>query len=223
MKYEIIGDDFQILNCRLSPGEKIFAEAGEMIYASGNIILEARAKEGVGGAFKRIVTGESIFLTELRTEEGEGIAAFGKQLGKVVPISLSEGKTITARTGSYMVSTEDVEVNIALVKRIGAGFFGGKGFILQNFTAKSPSQMVFLEASGQVITFDLKEGQLIKVDTGNIVAFESTVDYDIQRVGGIRTMVFGGEGLFLSTLKGPGRVWIQSANLAEIIAKFGAR
>jgi len=220
MEYKIIGDDFQVLNVNLVPGEKIFAEAGEMIYASGNIALEARAKGGVGGLLKRTLTGESLFLTEFQAEGGEGIIAFGKQLGKIIPINLVEGKTITARTDSYMVSTKEVDIDVALVKRIGAGMFGGKGFILQTFTAKTSDQIVFLEASGQVMTFDLVAGQVIKVDTGNIVAFESTVDYDVQRVGNIKTLVLGGEGLFLSILKGPGRVWVQSANLAEIIAKF---
>lgn len=220
MRYEIIGDDFQILHCVLSPGEKVFAEAGEMIYASGNVILEARARGGVGGMLKRTLTGESLFLTEFRTEHGEGVAAFGKQLGKIVTIKLNEGERITARTDSYMVSTEHVEVSVGLVGGIGAGLFGGKGFLLQTFTATAPDQTVFLESSGQVITLDLEEGQMIKVDTGNTVAFEPGVTYDVQRVGGVKTMVFGGEGLFLSTLKGPGRVWVQSANLAEIIAKF---
>jgi uncharacterized protein (TIGR00266 family) len=220
MKYEIRGDGFQVLHCELLPGERIFAEAGEMIYASENVILETRAKGGVGGMLKRALTGESLFLTEFRTEGGEGIVAFGKQLGKVVPIKLNEGEMITAKRDTYMVSTENVDVGVALVKKIGAGLFGGKGFILQTFTAKAPDQMVFLEASGQTITLDLAEGQMIKIDTGNIVAFESTVDYDIQRVGGVKVMFLGGEGLFLSILKGPGRVWIQSACLAEIIAKF---
>ncbi len=220
MEYKIIGDDFQILDCKLFPGEKIFAEAGEMIYASENVKLEARAKGGIGGMLKRAVTGESLFLTEFQTEEGEGVVAFGKQLGKVIPIKLDEGRIITARTDSYMASTKDVDVSVALVKKIGAGLFGGKGFILQKFTAKAPEQIVFLEASGQVITFDLEEGQTMKVDSGNIVAFESTVDYDIQRVGGIKAMAFGGEGMFLSMLRGPGRIWIQSANLADIIAKY---
>jgi len=221
MEYKILGQDFQILNVDIVPGEKFYAEAGQMIYASGNVELKARAVGGgVSGMLKRTLTGESLFLTEFQTNEGSGIVSFGKQLGKIIPIKLNEGETITARTDSYIASTTEIDINVALVKRIGAGLFGGKGFILQTFKANAPDQTVFLEASGQIITFNLEAGQLIKVDTGNTVAFESTVDYDIQRVGNITTMVFGGEGMFLSVLKGPGRVWVQSANLAEIIAKF---
>ena len=220
MEYKILGDAFQILNVSLGPGEKILAEAGEMIYASGNIELTARATGGIGGMFKRAMTGESLFLTEFQTSEGEGIVSFGKQLGKVIPLKLDVGKTIIAKTDTYMASTDGVEIGVATVRRISAGLFGGKGFILQTFKAEAPNQIVFLEASGQVITLDLEAGQSIKVDAGNTVAFESTVDYDIQRVGGIKTMVFSGEGLFLASLKGPGRVWIQSVCLAELIAKF---
>ena len=221
MEYKILGDDFQVLNINIVPGEKFFAEAGAMIYASGNVELMARAKGGVGGAFKRMVTGESLFLTEFQSNEGEGVVSFGKQLGKIIALKLNEGEIITARTDSYIASTEGIDISVALVKRVGAGLLGGKGFILQTFKATAPEQTVFLEASGQVITLELLEGQMIKVDTGNTVAFESTVDYDIQRVGNVKTMFLGGEGLFLSILRGPGRVWIQSANLAEIIAKFG--
>ena len=223
MEYKILGDDFQILNVNLVPGEKILAEAGQMIYASGNVELTPRATGGVGGMLKRALTGESLFLTEFQANKGEGIVAFGKQLGKIIPLKLDEGKTITAKIDTYLASTEKIDIGVTAVKRIGAGFFGGKGFILQTFKATTADQIVFLEASGQVITLDLEEGQMIKVDTGNTVAFESTVDYDIQRAGGIKTMVLGGEGLFLTTLKGPGRVWIQSVCLTELIAKFSIK
>lgn len=220
MEYKIIGDDFQILNINIAPGEKIFAEAGSMIYSSGNVEMESKAKGGVGGMFKRMVTGESMLLTEFKVNDGEGIISFGKQLGKIIPLKLEEGETITAKRDTYVASTEGIDIGITVVKGVGAGLFGGKGFILQKLTATAPNQTVFLEASGQVITLDLEDGQMIKVDSGNTVAFEPTVDYDIQKVGNIKTMFMGGEGMFLSVFRGPGRVWIQSVCLAEIIAKF---
>lgn len=220
MEYKIIGDDFQILNINIVPGEKVYAEAGSMIYSSGNVEIESKAKGGVSGVFKRLATGESMFLTEFKTDENEGVISFGKQLGKIIPIKLEQGETLTAKRDTYIASTEGIDIGITAVKNIGAGLFGGKGFILQKFTATAPNQTVFLEASGQVITFDLEDGQVIKVDSGNTVAFEPTVDYDIQKAGNIKTMFVGGEGMFLTTLRGPGRVWIQSVCLAEIVAKF---
>jgi uncharacterized protein (TIGR00266 family) len=220
MEYKIIGDDFQILNINIVPGEKIYAEAGSMIYSSGNVKIESKAKGGLGGILKRVVAGESMLLTEFKTDDSEGIVSFGKQLGKIIPMKLEQGETLIAKRDTYAASTEGIDIGVATVKKIGAGLFGGKGFILQKFTATAPNQTVFLEASGQVITLDLEDGQMIKVDSGNTVAFEPTVDYDIQKVGNVKTMFLGGEGMFLTALRGPGRVWIQSVCLAEIIAKF---
>ena len=220
MEYKIIGDDFQIVNVNIAPGEKFFAEAGAMVYASGNVHIESKAKGGVKGIFKRFFSGESAFLTEYTTTGDEGIVAFGKHLGKIIPIKLNEGEHIIAKMGTYIAATEGISIEITTVGNIGSGLFGGKGFLLQKIKSNAPNQVVFLEATGQVITFDLEEGQMIKVDSGNSVAFEPSVDYNIQKSGNLKTMFMGGEGLFLTTLKGPGRVWIQSVCLAELIAKF---
>ncbi len=221
MQYQIFGQDFQILNVWLEAEEKLISEAGAMVYMSGNVEMEAKAVGGLGGMLKRALMRESLFLTEYTAKGGRGFVALGRSLGKIVPLQLTEGQTIIAQKDAFLASTSNVDVDIHLVKRLGAGLFGGEGFILQKIVAKSPNQTVFLEASGQVIELNLQEGQVIKVDTGNLVAFDPTVNYDIERAGNIKTMLFGGEGLFIVKLTGPGRVWIQSINMRELIHSLG--
>jgi len=219
MRYQILGQEFQVLNVWLENGERFLAEAGAMTYMSGNVKMEAKAIGGISGALKRIIGGSSAFLVEF-TSEGPGFVAFSRKLGRIVPIQLNAGESIIAQKHAYLASTPGIDIGIAFVKKFGAGLFGGEGFILQKITSKEPSQIVFIEACGQLIEITLQNNQILKVDPGNIVAFDTTVDYDIQRAGNIKTMLFGGEGLFLAKLTGPGRVWLQSTNLADLISMF---
>ena len=219
MKYEIVGGDFQVLNIWLDDKEGVVSEAGAMTYMSGNIHMEAKAIGGLTSAIKRMIGGSTAFLLEY-TSKGSGFVAFSRKLGRIIPIDLKKDKYIIAQKGAYLASTPGVEITITLVRSIGAGLFGGEGFILQKIEAKEDNQIVFVEACGQLLEIYLNPDQEILVDPGNIVAFESTVGYDIRRAGNIKTMLFGGEGLFLAKLVGPGKVWLQSTNLNALLREF---
>lgn len=221
MEYKISGDNLQLVTIQISPGEKIYAEAGSMIYQSGNINMEAKMRGGFMKGLGRKLAGETMFLTEFTSAGGTGMISFGGNApGTIKPLELSPGKDYLVQKDAFLVAEDAVEMSIAFQKRLGSAFFGGEGFILEKL---SGTGTVFIHACGDFIEFDLKPDQILKVDTGSVVGWEDTVDYDIQRVKGIKTMFFGGEGLFLTTLKGPGRVIIQSmslSNLATALSPF---
>ncbi len=225
MEYRIEGDNLQIVRVTLRPGEEIYAEAGKMVYKTFNISMETKmAGESLGGkllgALKRKVAGESFFTTHFTSSEGIGEVGFaGDFPGRLEAIDVSGGKNFLAQRDAFICAQQSVEFSIAFQKRIGAGLFGGEGFILEKFSGDG---IVFIHAGGDFVTFELKEGQGIQVDTGCIVGFEETVDYDVEFVGGIKTALFGGEGLFLTTLKGPGRVILQTMTLSKLRRELGA-
>ena len=207
MKFSITGSNLQIVNIELSPNETINAEAGSMVYKSGNVAIEVESK-GVKKAFKRLLAKESLFLTKFSSVGGKGIVGIaGKIPGKIKPFTLTKGQELIAEKEAYLCSDAAIDLDITFVKKIGAGLFGGEGIIFQKLTGPGT---VLLHAAGDLIEYNLSNGQRLDVDTGHIVAFDPTVTYDIRRVGGVKTTVFGGEGLFLAQLTGPGRVVIQS-------------
>lgn len=224
MEYRIEGDNLQIVHITLRPGEEIYAEAGKMVYKTFNISMETKmVGESLGGkllgALKRKVAGESLFTTHFASSEGVGEVGFaGDFPGRIEAIDISGGKNFLTQRDAFICAQQSVEFSIAFQKRIGAGLFGGEGFILEKFSGNG---IVFIHAGGDFVTFDLKEGQGIQVDTGCIVGFEETVDYDMQFIGGIKTALFGGEGLFLTTLKGPGRVILQTMTLSKLRRELG--
>lgn len=217
--YQIFGDDMQIVEVELDQGETVIAEAGAMNYMDDGISFEAKmgdgskADEGIMGkllgAGKRILTGESIFMTHFTNlHPGKKRVAFAAPYpGKIIPLDLSEidGELICQKD-AFLCAAMGTELGIAFNKRLGAGFFGGEGFILQRLRGDGKA---FVQAGGTVIKKKLNN-ETIKVDTGCIVAFTKGIDYDIQRAGGLKSMFFGGEGLFLATLKGSGTVLLQS-------------
>jgi uncharacterized protein (TIGR00266 family) len=216
MKYEIIGDNQQMAKIDLQPGEGIFAEAGSMVNMSGNMVMEAQLKGGILAGLKRAVTGESLFLTRFTSRDGAGFVSFaGTMTGKIFPVSIAPGKDIIAQKSSFLCCEETVNLDIAFTKKLRAGFFGGEGFILQRMTGTGTA---FLHCCGDIIEIGLKEGEVVKVQTGLVVGFEETVSYDIALAGGITTALFGGEGLFVTTLTGPGKVVLQSMDIARIAA-----
>jgi len=217
--YEILGDDMQIVEVELDPGETVIAEAGAMNYMEDGIAFEARmgdgskANEGVLGKLlnvgKRVLTGESIFLTHF-TNQGTGkkrVAFAAPYPGKIIPVDMTkvEGELLCQKD-AFLAAALGTEVGIALNKRLGTGFFGGEGFILQRLKGDG---MVFVHAGGTVIQKKLKN-DIIRVDTGCLVAFTKGINYDIERAGNLKSMFFGGEGLFLATLSGTGLVLLQS-------------
>ncbi len=224
--YEILGDDLQMVEIELDPSETVIAEAGAMNYMDETIEFEAKLGDGsspdqgffskVLGAGKRVLTGESIFITHF-TNAGVGkqrVAFAAPYPGKIVPIDMKQipGQEIYCQKDAFLCAALGTEVSIAFQKRLGAGFFGGEGFILQRLHGDG---MTFLHAGGTVVQKDLR-GQTLRVDTGCIVGFSRGIDYDIQRAGGLKSMFFGGEGLFLATLRGTGRVWLQSLPFSRL-------
>jgi uncharacterized protein (TIGR00266 family) len=218
LDYTIQGDNLQIIRIKLKPGEELYAEAGKMIYKQPQVVWETRMSgtsigEKVWGAIKRKLMGESLFLTYFHTPVPGEIGFAGSYPGKIQSFDLRAGQSIFVQRDSFLVAQSTTQLNIAFVKRLGAGFFGGEGFILEKLTGPGT---VFIHAGGDFVEFTLGAGESLQIDTGCIVAFEEGVSYDIQFVGGIKTALFGGEGLFLATLTGPGRVIIQSMTLEKM-------
>ena len=218
LDYTIQGDNLQVIRVRLQPGQELYAEAGKMVYKQPQVAWETRMSgqtlgEKLLGALKRTLMGESLFLTYFRASTPGEVGFAGSYPGRVQAFELKPGQSVFVQRDAFVVAQSNVQLNIALVKRLGAGFFGGEGFILEKLTGPGT---VFIHAGGDFVEFTLGAGQSMQIDTGCIVAFDETVDYDIQLAGGIRTALFGGEGLFLATLTGPGRVIVQSLTLQKL-------
>ncbi len=228
LDYTIQGDNLQVARVRLRPGQEVYAEAGKMLYKTPSVQWETRMTgeslgEKLWGAVKRKLMGESLFLTYFRASADGEIGFAGSYPGRIQAFDLAAGQTVLVQRDSFLVAQAGVKLDIALVKKLGAGFFGGEGFILERLTGPGT---LFIHAGGDFIEFQLASGEVLQVDTGCIVAFDEGVNYDIQFVGGIKTAIFGGEGLFLATLTGPGRVIVQSMTLEKMrreLAPFGAR
>ena len=215
MEYEITGDNLQLVTLHVQGGETVYAEAGAMNHMSSNMDMQAKAKGGLMKGLKRMVSGESFFITEF-TPQGDGFVAFGGNVpGKIEAIQISPGNEFMAQRDAFLCSENGVDMDIAFTKKLGAGFFGGEGFILQKYSGQGT---VFIHACGDFIVKELEPGETLKVDTGSLVGFESSVQYDITRAGGIKTSLFGGEGIFLTTLTGPGKVIIQSLSISNLAA-----
>ncbi len=218
MKHEIRGTLLPILDVELKKGETVFTESGGLAWMSPNIEMNSEMRGGLGKSLGRVFTGESLFMVNYTCTEGTGLVTFCSEFpGKIVELDLKENENIICQRDAFMAAEEKVDIEAEFVKRIGAGFFGGEGFILQK--VKGPGK-AFLEFSGEINEYTLKEGQKLKVDPGYIGAFEPTVDYDINRVKGFKNMLFGGEGLFLATLQGPGKVYLQSMPLSNLAQRL---
>jgi uncharacterized protein (TIGR00266 family) len=218
--YEIHGDDLQMVEIELDPGETVIAEAGGMCFMEEGIEFETKMGDGSapsGGFFgalanigKRVLTGESIFMTHFTHRGGSGkakVAFAAPYPGKIVPLDLAAlGGEIICEKDAFLCAALGTSVGIAFNKKLGAGFFGGEGFILQRLMGDG---LAFVHAGGTIIRRDL-QGQTLRVDTGCLVAMTSGINYDIQRAGNLKSMFFGGEGMFLATLRGHGSVWLQS-------------
>jgi uncharacterized protein (TIGR00266 family) len=218
LDYTIQGDNLQIIRIRLKPGQEIYAEAGKMIYKQPQVMWESRITgdtfgEKIFGAIKRKLMGESLFFTYFHATTPGEVGFAGTYPGRVQAFELQAGQSVLVQRDSFLVAQSSAQINIALVRKLGAGFFGGEGFILEKLTGPCT---VFIHAGGDFVEFQLAAGEMLQIDTGSVVAFDESVDYDIEMVGGIKTALFGGEGLFLATLRGPGRVIIQSMTLNKM-------
>ena len=225
LEYTIQGDNLQIARVRLKPGQELYAEAGKMIYKTANVQWQTRMSgqslgEKLWGALKRRMMGESLFLTYFQALGSDGEAGFaGSYPGKIQVFELAPGQSVLVQRDSFLLAQATATLDIAFVRRLGAGFFGGEGFILERLTGPGA---VMIHAGGDFVEFNLQPGEVLQVDTGSIVAFDVTVDYDIQFVGSIKTAMFGGEGLFLATLRGPGRLIVQSMTLEKMRRELAA-
>ncbi len=218
LDYTIQGDNLQVARVRLKAGQEVYAEAGKMLYKTPNVQWETRMSgnslgEKIWGAVKRKLMGESLFLTYFRALTDGEVGFAGSYPGRIQAFELGPGRSIFVQRDSFLFAQPTVQLNLALVRKLGAGFFGGEGFILEKLTGPGS---VFIHAGGDFVEFELATGEMLQVDTGCIVAFDESVNYDIQMVGGIKTAIFGGEGLFLATMTGPGRVIVQSMTLEKM-------
>lgn len=231
--YEIIGDDMQFVQVELDPHETVIAEAGSLMMMDDGIHMETffgdgSSDQGSGlmgklmGAGKRILTGESLFMTMFTNEgsEKKRVSFASPYPGKIVPLDLSElGGKIICQKDSFLAAAKGVSVGIAFQRKLGAGFFGGEGFIMQKLEGDG---MTFVHAGGTIYKKTLEPGEVVRIDTGCLVAMTSDVDYNIEMVRGVKTALFGGEGLFFATLRGPGTVWVQSLPFSRLASRVFA-
>jgi uncharacterized protein (TIGR00266 family) len=224
--YEIFGSEMQFVEVELDPGEAAIGEAGVMMYMQDGIQMDTVFGDGsqqtggfmgkLLGAGKRLLTGESLFTTVFHNEGSSKrrVAFAAPYPGKIVPIQLTDiGGTLICQKDSFLCAAKGVSLGIAFQKKIGTGLFGGEGFIMQKLDGDG---MVFIHAGGTLRELTLAPGETLRVDTGCVVAFQPSVDFDIQFVGKIKSAIFGGEGLFFATLSGPGKVWLQSLPLSRL-------
>ncbi len=221
MRYAISGTVLQALEVELGQGESMFTELGGMAWMSDGIDMNTNTKGGLMSGLGRALAGESLFMTTYTSSVPKSMITFTPEApGKVLPIQLTPNQFIIAQKDAFMCAQSSVSMEIFFRKRLGTGLFGGEGFILQKLTGPG---MVFLEIPGEVKEYSLVAGQRLKIDPGHIAAFEPSVSYDISMVKGLKNVVFSGEGLFLATLTGPGKVWLQTmpiSNLAQAIRKY---
>jgi len=230
--YKIFGDSMQFIEVELDPMEAAVAEAGAMMYMDDGIEMETIFGDGsqqssgflgsLMSAGKRLITGESLFMTVFQNRgTGKKRVAFGAPYpGKIIPVHLAEvGGELLAQKDAFLCAAKGVSLGIAFTKRFGAGLFGGEGFILERLQGDG---LAFIHAGGTIYERELGAGEVLRVDTGCIVAFQPSVDYNIEYVGKIKTAFFGGEGLFFATLRGPGRIWVQSLPLSRLAGRITA-
>ncbi|MBI1395847.1 MAG: TIGR00266 family protein [Betaproteobacteria bacterium] len=229
--YQIFGRDMQFVEVELDPGEAAVGEAGSMFYMEDGISLDTVFGDGSqqGGLFgkllgagKRLLTGESLFMTIYANQSASKrrVAFAAPYPGSIVPIDLpSLGGQFICQKDAFLCAARGVSIGIAFQRRLGTGFFGGEGFIMEKLEGDG---LAFVHAGGTLVKRDLAPGELIRVDTGCLVGMQATVDYDIEYVGKIKTALFGGEGLFFATMRGPGTVWLQTLPLSRLASRIFA-
>ncbi len=214
--FKIFGDDMQLVEVELDPGEGVRAEVGAMTYMEQGIRMDTGVGGGLFKGFKRMLTGESFFITTFLNEDrAKRHVAFAAPFpGRIVPIDLNRyGRTFICQKNSFLCAARGIDIDIAFTKRFGAGLFGGEGFILQKLSGDG---MAFIHAGGAIIERQLQPGETLRVDTGCLVGMETSVHYDIEFIGGFTNVLFGGEGLFFATLKGPGAIYLQSLPFSRL-------
>lgn len=218
MHYQIEGSSLQTLDVTLTSGESVFTESGGMAWMRGDIEMSTNTRGGLMKGLMRSLAGESLFLTTYTCNSGKGIITFTPEApGSIIPVELADGESRICQKDAFMVAEDSVTLETHFKRKLGSGLFGGEGFILQKISGPG---IAWVEIAGEVREYELEAGEVMKVDPGHIAMYEPSVDYDIARVKGIKNVLFGGEGLFLATLKGPGKVWLQSLPLSNLAGKL---
>lgn len=219
MRYEILGDTMPAVEVVFdAPGERMYTQSGGMAWMTEGISMDSNMKGGLGKSIGRMFSGESLFMATYKAERPGAMIAFASTVaGEILPVDVGVTGGMICQKGAFLCAEESVTLSVALTKKLSAGLFGGEGFILQDI---SGSGMVFLEIDGNKVEKELAPGEVIKVDTGNVVAFEKSVKYEIETVKGLKNIFFGGEGLFLTKLTGPGKVVLQTQNFNEFAGRI---
>ena len=213
MDYRILGETLPVVEIRLMTGEAMYTQSGGMAWMSEGLTLDSNIKGGLMKGIGRMFTGESLFMATYTAVRPDCIIAFASTVpGRILPVDMSRTSLICQK-GAFLCAQPTVEVSTVFTKKISAGFFGGEGFILQQLKG---SGMAFLEVDGDVVEKTLAPGEVMKVDTGNVFAFEPTVSYEIETIKGVKNMLFGGEGVFNTVITGPGRVWLQTMPISNV-------
>lgn len=218
MRYDIHGTTMQTLDIFLSAGETVFTESGGMAWMKGSIEMSTNTRGGLLKGLARSLSGESLFLTSYTCKSGESMVTFTPEApGAIVPVALAPDESRICQKDAFMVAQDSVTLETHFRRKLGSGLFGGEGFVLQKLTGPG---IAWIEIAGEVREYVLYAGETMTIDPGHIAMYEPTVDYDINRMKGVRNILFGGEGLFVATLTGPGRIWLQSLPLANLASKL---
>lgn len=221
MRYEIKGETLPVVVCYLEGGEQMITERGSMSWMSPNMKMETTTGGGIGKAIGRMFAGEALFQNRYTAQGGNGLIAFASSFpGQINAYEIGPGREIIVQKSGFLAAEAGVELSVFFQKKLGSGFFGGEGFIMQRLSGQGTA---FLEFDGHVVDYELQPGQQIVVDTGYLAAMEGTCSIEVRTVPGLKNMVFGGEGLFNTVVTGPGRVWLQTmpiSNVAQLILSF---
>lgn len=215
MQYELKGGAFPVVVCRLNSGESMITEKGSMVWMTPNMEMTTTGGGGIGKMFSKALTGESMFQN-IYTARGEGMITFGSSFpGQILPLEVTPGKSFILQKSAFLASEAGVQLSMHINQKLGAGFFGGEGFIMQKLTGNG---IAFAEVDGELVECTLAPGEQLVVDTGYVMGFELSVSMDIQQVKGLKNMVLGGEGLFNTVLTGPGKIWLQTMPISGVAA-----
>ena len=213
MQYELKGGAFPVVVCRLNSGESMITEKGSMVWMTPNVEMTTTGGGGIGKMFSKALTGESMFQN-IYTARGEGMITFGSSFpGQILPLEVTPGKSFILQKSAFLASEAGVQLSMHVNQKLGAGFFGGEGFIMQKLTGNG---IAFAEVDGELVEYTLAPGEQMVVDTGYVMGFELSVSMDIQQVKGLKNMVLGGEGLFNTVLTGPGKIWLQTMPISGV-------
>lgn len=220
MKYEIKGTPLPVVICEIEPGESLITEGGSMSWMTPNMVMET-VSGGLGKSLGRMFSGESLFLNKYTAEGGQGMIAFASSFpGQILPVNIEPNASMVVQKSAFLASQSGVELSIHFQKKVGAGFFGGEGFIMQKLSGQG---LAFIEIDGSIVDYQLAAGQTMLIDNGYLAMMDASVTMDIQTVKGLKNKLLGGEGFFLTKVTGPGRVWIQTmpiSSVAKSLAPF---